>query len=53
MFTDNNKAIFDFKCFVPEPVQKLLELLQNQEVHTFLNQIGDTEQLSRLTEMIR
>jgi hypothetical protein len=36
MFTDNNKAIFDFKCFDPEPIQKLLELLQNQEVQAFL-----------------
>jgi len=34
--SDNNKGILDFKCFVPEPVQTLIELLQNQEVQAFL-----------------
>lgn len=53
MYTDNNKDIFDFKGFVSEPVQKLLELLKNQEVQTFLNQLEDSEQLSHLAEMIR
>lgn len=37
MFADNNKAILDFKCFVPEPVQQFLELLQNQEVRAVFN----------------
>jgi hypothetical protein len=50
---DNYKVIFDFKCFVPEPVQKFLELLQNQEVQTFLNHPDDTEQIPRFTEMVR
>jgi hypothetical protein len=60
MFTDNNKAIFDFKCFDPEPIQKLLELLQTQEVQAFLkifidNSIAtsDLKILKRLADIER
>ena len=53
MYADNNKDIFDIKGFVSEPVQKLIELIKNQEVQTFLNQLDDSEQLSRLMEMVR
>jgi hypothetical protein len=53
MSVDNNKAILDFKCFVPERVKELIKLLQDSEVQTFLNQLDDTEQLSRLMEMAR
>jgi hypothetical protein len=53
MLADINKGIFDFKCFVHEPIQKLLELLQDQEVQAFLNHLDGTEQLSCLVEMVR
>jgi len=57
---DNNKGILDFKCFDLEPVQKFLELLQNQEVQAFLklfieNSIATSELhiLKRLTDIER
>ena len=53
MLADNNKGILDFKGFVPEPIQKLLELLQNQEVQAFLNHLDNSEQLLSSMEMIR
>jgi hypothetical protein len=53
MFVDKYKHILDFKGFVSEPVQQLIELLQDSELKAFLNQLGDTEQLPRFTEMVR
>jgi soluble P-type ATPase len=53
MLVDNNKGIFDFKGFVPERVKQLIKLLQDSKVQAFLNQLDDSEQLSRLAEMVR